>query len=43
MTEAQPRWKNGQPAHNTTGVESTNWIHTEILGGTRSCNPKAGT
>src|SRR6516164_642845 len=26
--EAQPRWKNGQPPHNTTGVESANWIHT---------------
>src|SRR5271166_5802174 len=26
--EAQPRLKNGQPPHNTTGVESTNWIHT---------------
>src|SRR6516162_9018881 len=25
--EAQPRWKNGQPPHNTTGVESANWIH----------------
>jgi hypothetical protein len=25
-TDAQPRWKNGQPAHSTTGVAKTNWI-----------------
>ena len=35
LSEAQPRSKNGQPAHSTTGVASTNWIHTEIDIGTR--------
>ena len=24
-TEVQPRWKNGQPAHSTTGVARTSW------------------
>ena len=30
-TEVQPRWKNGQPPHNTTGVASTSWTHAEVL------------
>ena len=25
--DSQPRTNNGQPAHSTTGVASTNWIH----------------
>ena len=33
-TDAQPRTKNGQPAHSTTGVASTNSSHTAICGGT---------
>ena len=28
-TEVQPRWKNGQPAHSTTGVASTSWIQAD--------------
>src|SRR3954471_17240277 len=28
-TDVQPRSKNGQPAHNTTGVARTSWIHAE--------------
>ena len=42
-TEVQPRSKNGQPAHNTTGVARTSWIHAETpaemvsrIAGTRS-------
>ena len=35
-TDAQPRSKNGQPAHSTTGLASTNCTHTETLAGTRS-------
>ena len=41
-TEAQPRWKNGQPAHSTTGVDSANWIQMESCGGTRSSQAEAG-
>ena len=28
-TEVQPRSKNGQPAHSTTGVARTSWIQAE--------------
>ena len=28
--EAQPRSKNGQPAHNTTGVASTSWTQSDF-------------
>ena len=34
-TEAQPRTKNGQPAHNTTGVASTSCSQFE------SCWPRS--
>jgi hypothetical protein len=34
-TDAQPRWKNGQPAHSTTGVASTSWSHAENRPGIR--------
>src|SRR5665647_1158123 len=37
-TDAQPRWKNGQPPHSTTGVANRNSIHcrcvNEIVCGT---------
>jgi hypothetical protein len=33
-TEVAPRTKNGQPAHNTTGVAKTSWIHEDVLGET---------
>ncbi len=36
-TEAQPRAKNGHPAHSTTGVASTSWIQAEAVGEMRSC------
>ena len=38
-TEFQPRTKNGHPAHSTTGVASTSWIHPEACGDTRSATP----
>ena len=41
-TEAQARWKNGQPAHSTTGVASTNCSQVDRRGDTRSCRPSAG-
>ncbi len=41
-TDAQPRWKNGQPAHNTTGVDNANWIQTDTRIGTSSCSRRAG-
>src|SRR5664279_2543723 len=31
-TETHPRTKNGQPAHRTTGVASTNWIQIDAFG-----------
>ena len=34
-SDAQPRTKNGHPAHSTTGVASTSWIHVEAVGETR--------
>ncbi len=34
-SEVQPRAKNGQPAHSTTGVLSANWIQTESCGAIR--------
>ncbi len=36
-TEAQPRTKNGRPAHSTTGVARASWIQFDAVGGTRSC------
>ena len=41
-TEAQPRWKNGQPAHRTTGVDKTNSIQVAIRGARSRCRPSAG-
>src|ERR1700678_1754819 len=41
-TDAHARWKNGHPAHRTTGVDNANWIHVETCGDTSSCNPRAG-
>ena len=32
-SEAQPRTKNGQPPHSTTGLASTNWPHVIAAGG----------
>ena len=29
-SDCQPRTKNGQPAHSTTGVASTIWIQFEV-------------
>ena len=37
-TEAQPRTKNGDPAHRTTGVARASWIHVEADAETASCN-----
>lgn len=37
--EAQPRWKNGAAAQNTTGVARTNWIHCDTPMGIRSLSP----
>ena len=34
-SDAQARWKNGQPAHQTTGVARANWIQADVAGGTR--------
>ena len=34
-SEAQPRWKNGSPAHSTTGVASTNCTQLDSSGGIR--------
>ena len=34
-SEAQPRTKNGHPAHSTTGVAKTSWIQAEIRIGRR--------
>jgi len=31
-TDAQPRAKNGQPAHSTTGVASENWTQIDKRG-----------
>ena len=41
-TDAQPRWKNGQPAHRTTGVARANWTQVDVAGGTRPCKPSPG-
>jgi hypothetical protein len=30
-TDAHPRTKNGQPAHSTTGVASTSWVHADVV------------
>ena len=35
-TEAQPRTKNGQPAHSTTGVARTSWIQLLVVAGIAS-------
>ena len=36
-TERQPRWTNGQPAHQTTGVVRANWIQREAWPSTQDC------
>ena len=36
--DAQPRSKNGHPAHRTTGVARANWIQIEMCIGTRWCS-----
>jgi hypothetical protein len=41
-TDAQARWKNGHPAHSTTGVASANCTQVERRGEIRSCSPSAG-
>jgi len=41
-TDAKPRWKNGHPAHSTTGVASANWTQVDVAGGTASCRPRPG-
>ena len=33
-SELHPRWKNGHPAHNTTGVLRIAWIPNDTAGGT---------
>ena len=42
LTERQPRLKNGQPAHQTTGVVSPNWIQRETSPVAQACRPSAG-
>jgi len=39
-SDSQPRRKNGQPPHNTTGVARTSWIHTAARGAIKAS--KAG-
>ena len=41
-TEAQPRWKNGRPAHSTTGVDSPNSIQAAVRGAINLCRPSDG-
>src|SRR6516165_5204296 len=41
--EAQPRWKNGQPPHSTTGDASANWIHTKARSLKSRCTGSPGT
>ena len=36
---AQPRTKNGQPAHSTTGVAKANWIQFDSVGLEPMCRP----
>ena len=36
-TDAQPRTKNGHPAHSTTGVASASWTQVDAPRGDRSC------
>ena len=38
-SEVQPRWKNGQPAHRTTGVARANWIQFDVWPGIRIARP----
>ena len=38
-TDCQPRTKNGQPAHSTTGDASTNWIQFDSIGSTKPWPP----
>lgn len=40
-TEAHPRWKNGQPAHSTTGVARTSWAQFAAVG--EMASSSAGT
>src|SRR5680860_1453463 len=37
-TEVHPRWKNGQPAHRTTGVARTSWTQVEAVAEMTRCN-----
>ena len=37
-TDVQPRSKNGQPAHSTTGVARTSWIHADAVAEITSCS-----
>lgn len=37
-TDAQPRTKNGHPAHSTTGVASTSWVHASAVAEMLSCS-----
>jgi hypothetical protein len=39
-SERQPRSKNGQPPHSTTGADSTSCSHWESRGAIRSCGGK---
>jgi hypothetical protein len=38
-TDVQPRSKNGQPAHQTTGVARASWIHADVFSGITSWIP----
>ncbi|MGY4328695.1 hypothetical protein ACVWWG_003112 [Bradyrhizobium sp. LB7.2] len=38
-SDCQPRRKNGQPAHSTTGVAKTSWIQFDSVGSIQLCGP----